>query len=614
MAKNSPGRQQPPDPKTDARLPTQSLASLVLGLVKPYYKWLIIIFIAMLAETAMSLATPWPLKVIIDNVIGDHRLPQWLAWIKGISLEENKMRLAAAAAIAMIGFTILGGLASYINNYFTESVAQYVANDLRRKMYHHLLRLSLSYYDTHQVGKLLSTITSDVSTIQDFASETLLSILIDALTILGMLGLMFYLNWDFTLMLVGVSPFLLLFVIRFKTAVKKATHEVRKDQAEMVAVLQQGLESVRAINAFGRQELEEDRLKRVSYETITAALKARKVKSIISPVVTVTVSLCTAFVLWRGAHLVVAGIMTIGALTVFLSYLNKFFSPVKDLAKMTTNIAQALVALERIQQILETNNVIKEKPDATEPGKLKGNIVFENVAFAYTPDCPVLKNISFSIAAGQHVGICGPTGSGKTTVASLIPRFYEPDAGNILIDGVDIKAYKLEGLRTQISFVLQETVLFYGSIRENIAYGRPEATEAEIIEAAKKANAHVFICQLPKGYDTLVGERGMTLSGGQRQRIGIARAIVRNSPILILDEPTASLDTEVEKSVMDALENLMKGRTVITITHRLSNLVKADKILVINNGVIAEEGTHEELLKRGELYAELYQIQEEGSK
>ncbi|MFC5269987.1 ABC transporter ATP-binding protein [Adhaeribacter terreus] len=614
MRKNSPCRHHVPDPEMDALPPVQNLTLLVLSLVKPYYKWLLIIFAAMLAETAMSLATPWPLKVIIDNVIGDHRLPDWLAWIKGISLEENKMRLAAAAAIAMIVFTILGGLASYINSYFTESVAQYVANDLRRKMYLHLLRLSLSYYDTHQVGKLLSTITSDVSTIQDFASETLLSILIDALTILGMLGLMFYLNWDFTLMLVGVSPFLLLFVIRFKTAVKKATHEVRKDQAVMVAVLQQGLESVRAINAFGRQDLEEDRLKRISYETIMAALKARKVKSIISPVVTLTVSACTAFVLWRGARLVIGGAMTIGALTVFLSYLNKFFNPVKNLAKMTTNIAQAMVALERIQQILETDNVIKEKPGATEPGQLKGNIVFENVAFAYVPANQVLKDISFSIEAGQHIGICGPTGSGKTTIASLIPRFYEPDAGRILIDGKDIKDYKLEGLRIQISFVLQETVLFYGTIRENIAYGRPEATEDEITEAAGKANAHDFICRLPLGYDTLVGERGMTLSGGERQRIGIARAIVRNSPILILDEPTASLDTEVEKSVMDALENLMKGRTVITITHRLCNLVKANKILVINNGVIAEEGTHDELLKRGKLYAELYQIQEEGNK
>ena len=585
------------------------LFALVLDLVKPYRKWLLIIFVAMLAETAMSLATPWPLKIIIDNVIDNHRLPEWLNWIHKLPFATHKRQLAGIAAIAMVIFTLLGGLASYINSYYTESVAQYVANDLRRRMYHHLLRLSLTYYDNHQIGKLLSTITSDVSTIQDFASETLLNILIDALTIAGMVGLMFYLNWDFTLMTVGVSPFLLLFVIRFKSAVKKATHEVRQDQAEMVAVLQQGLESVRAINAFGRQELEENRLQRVSFQTITAALMARRVKSLISPVVTLIISLCTAFVLWRGANLVIIGLMTIGSLTVFLSYLNKFFNPVKDLAKMTTNIAQAVVALERIQQILKTDTVIPQKPDALEPGILKGNIVFEHVSFCYISDIPVIHNISFSIRAGQHIGICGPTGSGKSTIASLLPRFYDITSGRILIDGTDIQDFELDALRMQIGFVLQDTVLIYGTIQENIAYGRPEATEQEIMEAAKQANAHDFIMRLPRGYNTLVGERGLTLSGGERQRIGIARALVRNSPILILDEPTASLDLESEKTVMLALKNLMKGRTVIMITHRLGNLVNADNILVIDQGRIAETGTNDELLKRNGLYTKLYHAQ-----
>ena len=380
-------------------------------------------------------------------------------------------------------------------------------------------------------------------------------------------------------------------------------------QSDIVAVVQQGLESVRSVKAFGRQDMEEDRLKDASMKTVQAALKARRVKSLLSPIVSVTVSLCVAFVLWRGAGLILRDAMTIGALTVFLSYLSKFFKPVQDLAKMTNVIAQAAVGLERIQVILDADTIIPQKTDACVPGKFRGDIVLEHVAFAYDPAAPVLRDINLTIKPGQRIGICGPTGGGKSTVLSLIPRYYDPTFGRVLIDGIDVADYKLDLLRAQIGFVLQETVLFAGSIRDNIAYGRPEATPAEIIEAAKMANAHDFIQQMPHGYESLVGERGLTLSGGQRQRIGIARAIVRNAPILILDEPTAALDTESEKLVMDALESLMKGRTVITIAHRLSTIRDADKIVVLKGGLIAEEGTHDELISRNEIYAGLYRIQ-----
>jgi ABC-type multidrug transport system fused ATPase/permease subunit len=420
---------------------------------------------------------------------------------------------------------------------------------------------------------------------------------------------MFYLNWDFALVAVSVTPFLLLFVARFKKAVKKATHEVRNKQSTMVSVLQQGLESVRAVKAFGRQDLEEAHLQDVSHETVQAALRARKVKSLLSPVVTIVVSFCTAFVLWRGAHLILAGAMTIGALTVFLSYLSKFFKPVQDLAKMTSSIAQASVALERIQAILDTDSVIPQKPDAKSPGNLTGEIAFEHVAFSYDPESPVLSDIHFNIKSGQRIGICGPTGGGKSTVVSLIPRFYDPTKGRVMIDSVDIKDYEMHELRNQIAFVLQDTVLFFGTVRDNIAYGKSGATQEEIEAAAKMANADEFISKMAHGYDTMVGERGLTLSGGQRQRIGIARAIIRNSPILILDEPTAALDTESEKLVMEALERLMKGRTVIIIAHRLSTIRDADKIVVLKGGFVAEEGPHDELLALNKIYAELYHIQ-----
>jgi len=591
------------------RTSKRGLASLVHVLIRPYRKWLLLIFVAMLIETIMGLATPWPLKIIIDNVIGQRPLPDWLTWMANTSSGKKELSLAAVAVIGTVIITALGSLASYINSYFTESVAQNVANDLRRRMYHHLQRLSLSFYDSHQIGKVLSTITSDVSTIQDFASSSILSILVDSLTIIGMLVLMFYLNWDFALLAVAVTPFILLFIIRFKKAVKKASRELRSHQSNMVVVLQQGLESMRSVNAFGRQDLEEERLKKVSIETANAALKARHLKSLLVPVVAITVALCTAIVMWRGTALVLNDAMTIGSLTVFLAYLSKFFKPVQELAKLTNTIAQASVALERIQTILDTDMIIPQKSTAIHPGKLRGEIEFDHVAFSYNPSSPVLLDLNLSIKSGQRIGICGPTGGGKSTVASLIPRFYDPTGGMVLIDGIDITDYNLDGLRSQIGFVLQDTVLFYGTIRENIAYGKPDATEKEIIKAAKLANAHEFIMKMPNGYDSIVGERGLTLSGGQRQRIGIARAVVRNSPILILDEPTASLDTESEKIVINALEKLMKGRTVITIAHRLSTIRFADKIVVIKDGAVAEEGSHEELIAKKEIYAELYQIQ-----
>jgi ABC-type multidrug transport system fused ATPase/permease subunit len=584
--------------------------SLIWSLLKPYRSSLVIILAAMLVQTAMSVAAPWPLKIILDNVVGEHKLPPWLDdFLRPFMSSGGKMQIAAAAAIATILIALLGAAASYLANYYTTSVGQWVANDLRLRTYHHLQQLSLNYYNTHEMGTLLSTITADVQTIQNFASSSTLGILVDMFTIVAMLVIMFWLNWDFTMIAVGVTPFMLLMVSRFKKAVKKATREVRKQQSNVVAVVQQGLESMRVVKAFGRQDLEQEELSEVSKATVEAALKARRVKALLSPIVTVTVSLCTAFVLWRSSSLILKGTMTAGALTVFLSYLTKFFKPVQDLATMTNTIAQTAVGVERVRAILEASDVIEERGDAREPQPLKGEIKFENVAFAYNKDAPVLTDVNFEIKAGQMVGVVGPTGGGKSTIVSLIPRFYDPSAGKVSVDGVDIREYKIHGLRNQIAYVLQETVLFRGTVAENIAYGRGSATRDEIVEAAKLANADEFIAKMPHGYDTMVGDRGDTLSGGQRQRIGIARALIRNNPILILDEPTAALDTESEQLVMEALERLMKGRTVITIAHRLSTIRKSDKIVVLKGGVVAEEGTHDELMAKSGVYAELYHIQ-----
>ena len=591
------------------------MVRLIRELVRPYRGTLAIILLAMVVETVMSLAGPWPLKVVLDNVVGNHHLPHWLDGFLGSPTAfatDGKMQIAALAALAAVLIAVLGSLASYVDNYYTESVGQWVAHDLRMRTYHHLQRLSLAYFESHQTGTLLSTITDDIQTIQTFASSATLGILVDLLTIVGMLVLMFWLNWDFTLIAVCVTPFLLFFVSRFKRAVKKATKEVRHRQSDIVTVVQQDLESVQVVKAFGRQDLEQKQLEEASLATLDAALKARKVKSLLSPIITTTVALCTAFVLYRGARLVLAGLMTVGGLTVFLSYLNKFFKPVQDLAKMTNVVAQAAVGVDRVKAILDTDTAISERPNARNPAAVRGEIVFEHVAFEYDKDTRVLRDVNFRIRPGEFVGLVGATGGGKSTVVSLIPRFYDPITGVVKVDGVDIREYKLQGLRDQIGFVLQDTVLFRGTIGANIAYGRAGATQSEIQKAAELANAHEFIGRMPHGYDTMVGERGLTLSGGQRQRIGIARAIIGNHPILILDEPTAALDTESERLVIEALERLMKGRTVITIAHRLSTIRDANKILVLRDGAVAEEGTHEELLALGGVYAELYHIQMDG--
>jgi subfamily B ATP-binding cassette protein MsbA len=581
------------------------LTRWVLDLIRPYSTTGILILLAMVLETIMSLALPWPLKIIIDHVIGDKPLPESLVWMTTQGGPE-RIDIAGWAALAMIIFTAIGGLAGYAIAYLNENIAQHIAYDLRKNIYHHLQRLSFSYYDTHQVGKLISTITTDVNTIQDFATVTLLNVIIDILTIIGMVFVMFSLNWDFSLIVVSIVPFLFIFLLRFRRSVKKITHEVRVDQSEMMVIIQQGLESIRAVNAFGRQELEEEKLSRIGRQIVDDSLRARRMKSIISPFITLVVAACTAFVLWRGATLVLSGLMTVGTLTVFIAYLGKFFNPVKDLAKMTGNIAQATVAAERINHLLACQDIIPESPNAIDPVNIKGKITFDHISFSYRQGIPVLKDISFEILPGQHIGICGPTGSGKSTLISLIPRFYDPDVGRIFLDGTDISKFKIAGLRSQIGYVLQDTMLFFGTIRENIAYGNLEASEEEIRHAALKAHADEFIQHLPKGYNTMVGERGMTLSNGQRQRIGVARALLRNSPILILDEPTASLDHDSEMIVTKALKELMHGRTVITITHRLATIARADKIFVVNNGKIEEQGTHHELLESGGLYYKLW--------
>jgi subfamily B ATP-binding cassette protein MsbA len=585
------------------------MITFIIRIVRPYWKPLVVVLVAMIVETLMSLAAPWPLKLVLDYAIGSHPLPVWLSDIQGSLLGSGKNAVLHFAVIAVVTIAVVDGVSSYIDSYFTTSIGQWVAHDLRRIVYDHLHRLSLSFYDRHETGSLISTITEDIDAVQSFASSSLLDILIDVLTVIGMIGVMFYLEWDFTLVALSITPLLGLFVYRFKHVVKKASREVRKKQSEIVSVVQEGLTSIRVVQAFARGEYEEERLKQKSLESVAAAMRARRVKSLLPPVVGVVVSTGTALVLLYGTRLVLAGEMTAGSLVVFLAYLSKLFKPIQDLAKMTNTVAQAAVGLERIKTILDTDERTPELPDAQVARNITGRIEFCNVSFGYDPSRPILNDLSFHISSGQMVGIVGPTGGGKSTIASLIARFYDPVSGQVKLDGRDVRSFKLKSLRDQISFVLQETQLFRAPIWQNIVYGKPYATREEIIRAARLANAHEFIEQMEKGYDTMVGERGLTLSGGQRQRIGIARAVIRDTPLLILDEPTSGLDAESEKLVFDALERLIKGKTAVIIAHRLASICNADVILVVKDGAIAESGKHADLVARGGLYAKLHEIQ-----
>jgi ABC-type multidrug transport system fused ATPase/permease subunit len=585
------------------------MTRLIRELLRPYRGRLAVILAAMLVQTLMSLAAPWPLKIIIDDVVGNHPAPEWIRWLLPILGGESKLHVAAAAGIVTVLIAAVVGIAFYVGNYFTESLGQWVANDLRVRIFHRLQLFSLGFFDKNRVGTVLSTIMTDVQTIQSFASVSTLNMVTDTFTIIGMVIVMFVLRWDFALIALTVMPFLAYFVFRVNSLIKNATREVRTRQSDLISTLQQGLEGIEVVQAFDRQDLEEEHLVRASNDTVVAWLKARKVSSLLSPVVGLAVAMCTGLVLWRGADLILTGVTTVGTLTVFLAYLAKFFQPVRDMAVMTNSLAAVSVAFERIRAILDADYVVPERPNAICPPPLVGEITFEHVAFGYDPEVPVLRDITFTIAPGQMIGVVGPTGSGKSTVVSLVARFRDTDAGTIQIDGVNICDYQLHPLRRQIGFVLQDTVLFRGTVRENIAFGRPDATEEEIVAAAKLANADEFIVRMPDGYDSPIGERGHTLSGGQRQRIGIARAFIRNSPILILDEPTAALDAESEELVIGGLERLMEGRTTIVIAHRLSTIRDADKIVVIKDGVVAEYGSHDELLALGGVYADLHRIQ-----
>jgi ATP-binding cassette subfamily B protein len=581
----------------------------ITSLLKPHWKLLAIGFVGVLGEGVANLLEPWPLKVVLDNVLRSKPTQGWLnSWILS-SFGNDKLGVLKFAALAVLAIAIVGAGCSYVEKYVTTSVGQWVTHDLRRTLYSHIQRLSLAYHDHKQTGDLISRVTGDIDAIQSFIVSGLLDAMINSLTLVGMLGVMLYLNWKFTLIALSVAPFLFLVVFSYTRRIKKASREVRKKEGEIVSVMQEVLSSIRVVKAFAREDYEQRRLEEESLEGVEIGLRARSLKAKLAPLVEVIVAVGTCLVLWFGARMVLSGALSAGSLVVFILYLGKMYKPMQQLSKMTDAYSKAVVGYERIREILDTHNEIRDLPGARRAPQFQGAIDFREVSFAYEPATPVLKDVSFQIEPGQVAALVGPTGAGKSTIISLIPRFYDPTSGVVKVDGQDVRRFQQKSLRQQISFVLQETLLFHGPIWNNIAYGKPEATRAEILRAAELANAHEFIDKLPDGYNTILGERGVTLSGGQRQRIAIARAIIRNTPILILDEPSSGLDAASEKLVFEALDRLMEGKTSIVIAHRLSTIRRANTIFVVDEGTIVERGTHDSLMRAGGLYSQLHHIQ-----
>jgi ATP-binding cassette subfamily B protein len=582
----------------------------ITALLRPYWKSLVLAFVAVVGETAADTLEPWPVKVVLDNVLQGRPLRGWLgrfvAW--AFSSDARSTLDFAVAAVAVIA--VVGAVSSYAEKWLTTSVSQWVGHDLRRLFYHHIQRLSFAEHDERQTGDLVSRVTDDIDSIQDFITSALLGILVDLLTLVGMIVVMLYLSWRFTLIALAIAPVLFTVVNVYTRRIKAASRAVRKKESELLSLVAEVLGSIRVVQAFVREDYEERRFLSGSLAKVEAGLEARNLKARLAPAVDLIVAAGTCLVLGTGARFVLAGEISPGVLVVFLLYLSKMYKPMRDLSKMTDTVSKAAVGYERIQEVLKIESQVRDLPKARRAPRFKGEIEFDRVTFAYDGETTVLKDVSFQIEPGQFAGLVGPSGTGKTTIASLIARFYDPTSGEVRIDGHDVRSYTLKSLRTQMSFVLQDTLLFRATIWDNIAYGNPNASRRAIIEAAERADAGEFIDKLPDGYQTMIGERGVTLSGGQRQRLAIARAIVRDTPILILDEPTTGLDAASARGVIDALERLMKGRTCIVIAHHLEAVRQADVIFVIRESELVEQGTHRALLAKHGLYSELHDLQE----
>ncbi|WP_405758345.1 lipid A export permease/ATP-binding protein MsbA [Anaerovibrio slackiae] len=564
----------------------------LLAYIKPYKKRLAAAVVCIIMAAGANLYLPWIIKDMSDDVLMS---------------KDILMLNLIAAGILVVMFT--RGVFYYGQSYLVSYVGQRVIIDVRSVLFRKFQKMPLSYYDKQQTGTVMSYITNDVSAMQSAIVDNLIELVTESSILIGSLAMMIYLDWKLSLLTLMTIPLVGFAMKIFGRKLKRSSTVIQERAAEITSLLQESISAIRVVKSFVRETYEIRRFEEQNWKNFQAAMKNVKLSSLLTPTVEFLAAIAVTFIVWFGGYEVVNEVITAGELVAFLTYAVNLANPVKRLSRVYAAIQRAMAAADRVFEVMDLDEKITDVPGAKPLPPIKGQVEFKDITFSYKEGQPALQHISLKAEPGQMIALVGPSGSGKSTIANLIPRFYDVDSGTITIDGHDIRQVTADSLREQIGLVPQETMLFSTTVMENIRYGRLDATDEEVVEAARAANAEEFIKDLPEGYDTKLGERGLNLSGGQRQRLAIARAILKNPRVLILDEATSALDTESEKIVQDALDKLMVGRTSFVIAHRLSTIFNADQIFVVENGHLREHGTHEELLAAGGLYSNLYNIQ-----